>query len=164
MKTRIPNLRHSARPLAAFIGTTMMALALALPASAALGGTLASVQADQARMKGTLQTTSTQAYTMHEIKATSGVVVREYVSSAGTVFAVGWQGPRAPDLQQVLGSYFPQYEQAVAQAHMNRVGRHPLLIQTPGLVVEMGGYMRAFTGKAYVPQMLPQGVRAESLR
>jgi Protein of unknown function (DUF2844) len=144
-------------------GVTLMAL-LVLPAAAVLGGDVASIQADQVSMKGTLQTTSVSGYTLHEIKAPSGVTVREYVSSAGKVFAVGWQGPRGPDLQQVLGPYFQQYEQAVAQAHMNHFGRHPLVIQTPGLVVEMGGHMRAFFGKAYVPEMLPQGVHAQDLR
>jgi hypothetical protein len=30
--------------------------------------------------------------------------------------------------------------------------------------VEMGGHMRALSGRAYVPDMLPQSVRAEEVR
>ncbi|HUK23460.1 MAG TPA: DUF2844 domain-containing protein [Terriglobales bacterium] len=138
-------------------------LALSLPARAALGGDVSSVQADRASMKGAVHATAAQGYTVHEITGSTGVVVREYASSSGKVFAVGWQGLHPPDMQQILGSYFAQYEQAVAQAHANRFGRHPLMIRTPGLVVEMGGHMRDFVGKAYVPGMLPQGVRAEDL-
>jgi len=37
-------------------------------------------------------------------------------------------------------------------------------IQEPGLVVQVAGHMRAFFGKAYVPQMLPAGIRAEDIR
>jgi len=83
------------------------------PAFAALGEPASSVQADQAHMQGTLRTTQTQAYTIHEIRAATGTIVREYVSSSGRVFAVAWQGPWPPDMRQILGSYFEQYQQAV---------------------------------------------------
>jgi hypothetical protein len=32
------------------------------------------------------------------------------------------------------------------------------------LVVQMAGHMRLFSGRAYVPQMLPAGVHAEDIR
>jgi Protein of unknown function (DUF2844) len=32
------------------------------------------------------------------------------------------------------------------------------------MVVQISGHMRAFLGRAYVPQMLPAGVRAEDIR
>ena len=139
-------------------------LMIALPAFAGLGEDVSSVQADQAHMQGSLRTTQTQAYTLHEIQAPTGIVVREYVSTSGKVFAVAWQGPRPPDMRQILANYFGQYQQA-AQVQVNsRAGRRPLAIQQPGLVVQSGGHMRSFTGRAYIPEMLPQGVSAEAIR
>jgi hypothetical protein len=92
------------------------------------------------------------------------VTVREFVSSAGKVFAVAWQGPIHPDLQQLLGTYYEQYTQAVQAQRATRKGRGPLLIQEPGLVVQVSGHMRAFVGRAYVPQMMPAGVKVEDIR
>jgi hypothetical protein len=132
--------------------------------SASLGGDVTSVQADQAKLQGSLRTTSANAYNVHEIQASTGVAVREYVSPAGKVFAVTWKGPFHPDLQQVLGAYFEQYTQAAQAQRATRRGRRPLLIQEPGWVVQISGHMRGFLGKAYVPQMMPAGVRAEDLQ
>jgi hypothetical protein len=138
---------------------------LAVPAFAGLGDDASSVQADQAHMLGTLKTTQTQAYTVNEIQAPTGIVVREYVSpTSGKVFGVAWQGAWPPDMRQVLASYFTQYQQAAqAQADL-RAGRHPLLIALPGLVVESGGHLRSFVGRAYVPGSVPQGMSAEAIR
>ncbi len=146
----------------AFAATILL---MALPAFAGLGDDVTSVEADQAHMQGTLRTTQTQAYTVHEIQAPTGIVVREYVSPAsGKVFAVAWKGPWPPDLRQILSNYFGQYQQA-AQAQANsHAGRKPLVIQQPGLVVQAGGHMRSFAGRAYIPDLVPQGMLAETIR
>ncbi len=140
-------------------------LLMALPAFAGLGDDVTSVEADQAHMQGTLRTTQTQAYTVHEIQAPTGIVVREYVSPAsGKVFGVAWKGPWPPDMRQILSNYFSQYQQA-AQAQANsHAGRKPLVIQQPGLVVQAGGHMRSFAGRAYIPDLVPQGMLAEAIR
>ena len=138
-------------------------LALPLPALASLGGDASTVQADQVKMQGGLRKTSTDSYTIHEIQTPTGVTVREYVSPAGKVFAVTWQGPFHPDLRQLLGVYFDQYTQAVQAQQTQRHGHGPLLIEEPGLVVQVTGHLRAFRGRAYVPQMLPAGVHSEEL-
>jgi Protein of unknown function (DUF2844) len=136
----------------------------ALPAWASLGGDRASVDADQVHLQGTRTTKALESYTVHEIQAASGVVVREYVSAEGKVFAIGWNGPWMPDLRQLLGGYFEQYVQAAKAQNTARPGRRPLMIEQSGLVVEVGGHPRAFTGRSYVPEMLPPGVRAEEIR
>lgn len=139
-------------------------LVLPFPLLASLGGDATSVQADQLKMQATLRTTSANSYTLHEIQTPAGVAVKEYVSPAGKVFAVTWQGPFHPDLRQLLGTYFDQYVQAVQAQQAQRRGNGPLLIQLPGLVVQITGHLRSFHGRAYVPQMLPSGVHAEDLR
>jgi Protein of unknown function (DUF2844) len=145
-------------------GIAIIALALPFPAPASLGGDMATVQADQMRMQGTLRSTNTQAYNIHEIQAPNGVAVREFVSPAGKVFGVAWQGSTHPDLRQILGTYFDQFTQAVQAERAHHPGHGPLSIQTPGLVVQLGGHMRAFVGRVYVPEMMPVGVRAEEIR
>lgn len=132
-----------------------------LPAGAELGGNVATIQADQEHMKGTRRVISNAAYSVHEIQTSTGTMVREFVSPAGTVFAVAWQGPWTPDLRQLLGPYFDQYTQAVQN---KRARRAPVSIQEDGLVVEAGGRMRSFSGRAYLPQMMPQGVTAEAIK
>jgi hypothetical protein len=141
----------------------------AFPAWASLGGDVSTIQADQAQMQGTrrimaAQSSAGQAYTVHEILTANGTVVREYAASSGMVFAVAWHGPWPPNMRQLLGSYSDQYMQALKAQSSARAGRRPVVVEQPGLVVHMGGHPRAFAGKAYVPDMLPQGVRAEDIQ
>jgi hypothetical protein len=147
-----------------WMSIVFLVLALSLPALAALGGDVTSVQEDQAQMKGTLKTTQASAYTVHEIKSPEGTTVREYVSPAGTVFGVAWQGRAMPNLQQILGSYFQKFSEAAQSQRTARRGRGPVSIQQPGLVVESNGRMRAYSGRAFDPEKLPQGVSANDIR
>jgi hypothetical protein len=139
-------------------------LMIAAPAFAALGDDASSVQTDVAHMQGSLRITQSQAFTVHEIAAATGTTVREYASPSGKIFAVAWEGPWLPNMRQLLSSYFTQYEQALQSGAPGRAGRKPVLIEQPGLVVQSGGHMRSFSGRAYIPQMMPQGVRAEEIR
>jgi len=145
-------------------GIVFLMLALSLPALAALGGDVTSVHQDQAQMKGTLKSTKAATYTVHEIKDSVGTVVKEYVSPAGKVFAITWHGPFIPNMQQLLGSYYQQFADAASAQHQAHVGRRALSIQQPGLVVQNGGHVRSYFGKAYDPTMLPQGVTADEIQ
>ncbi len=132
-----------------------------LSAFAVLGQTESSVSSDQAHLQATRRIVRGAAYTVHEMQAASGAVIREYVAPSGSVFAIAWQGPSHPDMQQLLGTYFEQYRQVMQS---RGPGRAPVVVQVPGLVIESSGRMRAFAGRVYVPQMVPQGVRAEEIR
>jgi hypothetical protein len=145
----------------AFLKASLV-VALSVPTHlfGALGGDATSVSQDQAHMKGSVRIARATAYTMHEIQAPTGTAVREYVSPAGKVFGVAWQGPFKPDLQQVLGTYYQQYVAAARQ----RRARGPVTIQVPGLVVQSGGHQRGFVGRAYVPEMLPDGVQLQEIK
>jgi hypothetical protein len=146
------------------MGIALLMLTLPLPALAALGGDVSSVQEDQAQMKGTLKTTEAQAYTVHEITTAGNTVVKEYVSPAGKVFAITWRGQFIPNMQQLLGTYFDQYAQAAKAQRESHPGHRPLNIQQPGLVFQNGGHMRSYVGRAYVPDMVPQGVNVDALQ
>ena len=86
----------------------IVALLAPLSCWATLGDNAASVLADQAQMKGTITSVDNRTYVLHEITAPSGAKVREYVSPAGAVFAVTWEGQFPPDFQQLLGPYYQQ--------------------------------------------------------
>jgi uncharacterized protein DUF2844 len=136
-------------------------IVLAVPAFAELGGTLASIQADQLKMGASRQVTSTSGYQLHEMQSPQGIRVREYASPNGIVFGVTWNGPWMPDLRQLLGPYFNQY---MVAAQGKKAARGPVTIQLPGLIIERGGHARSFFGRAYVPQIIPQGVTADAIQ
>jgi hypothetical protein len=134
--------------------------ALSAPAFAGLGDDASSVQSDVTRMKGALRTSASAQYTVHEISTAYGTVVREYVSPANKVFAVSWHGPQIPDLTQVLSGYYSQYLLAASQP---RISRRHLAIEQPGLVVQSGGHVRAFSGRAWVPALLPPNFATDAI-
>lgn len=152
----------SIRQLAARLASIGLLMFVAMcPARATLGGAEATVLGDQAQIGATLRTVYGAKFTMHELRVPAGTTVREYIAPTGVVFAVAWQGPSMPDLRQLLGAHFDEYVAAVAA---RRNVRGPVLVQLPGLVVQSGGHMRSFAGRAYVPESLPQGVSVDELR
>jgi hypothetical protein len=135
---------------------------------AALGGNLNSVLADQIQFQGSVKVTQMASFEIHEIRpqtgATAGTVIREYVSPAGTVFAVTWQGEWLPNMRQLLGTYFQQFTDAVKQQSSAHMGRRPLHIAQPDFALQMTGHMRSYAGRAYLPAILPPGVQPEAIQ
>ena len=135
-----------------------------MPAAASLGDNEASVQTDAQHLRASARVTQRANYSVHEMQSTAGTTVREYVSPQGKVFGVSWQGPVRPDLQQLLGSYYQRAVQIVQSGTLQRSGRHPFSVSEPDLVVQMGGHPRAFSGRAYVPNLVPSDVTAQEIR
>jgi len=102
--------------IAALAGVLLSSLLAPICASAALGGDVVSVKADQQEMRATRAVQANEKYSVHEITTPYGTVVREYVSPDGKVFGVAWRGPFLPDLQQLLGSYYAQFVQGAQDA------------------------------------------------
>jgi hypothetical protein len=140
----------STRSLACSI---ILATGSSVPALAALGGDTASVEADRLSLKGALHVVAADHYAVHEIQTSAGMTVHEYLSPQGKVFAVTWRGPGIPDLRQMLGSYYGQLEQATSVPHRDH---HHLFVQTSELVVQARGHTHAYSGRAWVPSLLPQ--------
>ena len=157
--------RMAAARLARIALLPLMLLLAASGASASLGGAVSSVDADRVHVEGALmRIVRNDAYALHEIRSASGTMIREYVNSSNTVFAVAWDGPWLPDLRQVLGEHFDRYQAIARSRQRARTGRGVLVIDEPGLVVQMSGHPRAFTGRAYLPALLPPGVRLDAIR
>jgi hypothetical protein len=144
-----------------FAGVLVLFFLGSVPAWAVLGEYENSITVDQQRMHAQLHQTIRQGYSIKQLSSVDGRTVREYVSSAGLVFGVAWQGPTMPNLQQLTGSYFTQVKHA-AQSHRRRGG--PFIIRAKDFVLVSGGHMRSFRGMAYVPSLLPSGVTAEVIR
>ncbi len=82
----------------------------------------------------------------------------------GKVFAVTWRGPFAPNLQQLFGSYYEQFQAAAQSGRQSRSSTHRMLsIAQPDFVVHELGRMRSYQGKAYVPSLIPEGVSVGTL-
>jgi hypothetical protein len=133
----------------------------AAPGWAVLGEYENSIASDRQVMRGEVRTIAGEGYSLHQINAAGGAVVKEYVSPAGRVFGVSWQGPSMPNLQQLLGSYFTDFQQA-ARSQLRRRG--PVVLKTDKVVVVSGGHMRSFHGSAYVPSLMPKNLSAEVVR
>jgi hypothetical protein len=52
----------------------------------------------------------------------------------------------------------------VTAAKAPHSGHHHVQIRESNLVVQAGGHMRAFSGLAYLPQAVPDGVNVGDLR
>jgi len=146
-----------------FVAGLAILAVFSLPAFASLGGNLDSVSADRVRMKANLTVTSKDTYNVHQIQAPEGTIVDEYVSSTGTVFAVAWRGHFMPDMQQLMGTYFNQYSAAL-QSQQRHFGHQPLNIKQAELVVQTGGHMRDYFGRAYIPSLLPSGFSPDQIQ
>jgi len=140
-----------------------LATAVLLPesAKAALGAPYASIQADQTELHAAVKVTPHTNYEMHELTLPSGTLVREYVTTSGVVFAVAWNGPSKPNLSQLLGPYFADLN---AAAKNGRGGHTHLDLSRSDLVIQAGGRMRAFFGRAYLVAAIPAGVSSDDLR
>jgi hypothetical protein len=141
------------------VGALMVALAPCL-ACAALGEPESSVAGDVQQLEGSIKATQRANYRVHEIQLPSGTILREFATEGGTVFAVAWSGPMMPNLRQALGHYFDAY---VAAAQATQGGRHHFQMKQGDLVIQSGGHMRRFSGRAYLPQAVPAGVSVDEL-
>jgi hypothetical protein len=132
------------------------------------GGTAAAAQSvmRSASSAASSASTSTSAsYTVRETTLGNGTVVREYLAADGSVFGIAWRGPQMPDLNDLLGSYFPQYVAGVKAVRAARGGaRGPVSVDQSGLVVRSGGHMGAFSGQAWLPPALPAGVSGSDIQ
>ena len=128
-------------------------------ARAALGSDAASVLADGASMHAGVQSEMWRQFEVLEISAAAGLSVREYLNKDGIVFAVSWNGPVPPDLERLLGTNYSTYAAALA-AVVNPGIHRSLRLESSGLIVELGGHLRAYSGRACLAALLPPGVTA----
>lgn len=104
-----------------------------------------------------------ESFNTREVALETGTSLVEYIDSGGRVFAISWAGPVLPPLEQWLGPYFSRFSEAVALGRQASNLGTPLGISTDKLVVKSRGRMRSFTGYAYVPALVPAGLRLQDV-
>lgn len=135
-------------------GVSVVALT-ASPVLAGLGGVPATLGAQSYNHPPRLLPAPGAGYTEIINTLESGTIVNQYVTEAGTVFAVSWSGPFLPDLEALLGANFNPF--LSNQSRHPRNARSHVRLRLPGLVLVSGGRMGAFAGQAWVPALLPVG-------
>jgi len=128
-------------------------------AGATLGGDVPSVLANQAHLGAARQVQKVAGGERHELTLPSGIVVHQYVSARGAVYAITWKGPRLPDLRELLGPYFAQLERRDAYAPL---GHHRLSLDGTDFSIRSAGHRGSFSGRAWVPSLVPAGVTIDN--
>ena len=145
------------------LGILVVSMADSREARATLGEGAESVAKDCQRLSAVKRATTTHAkYTVQQLTS-DATVVREYISSSGTVFGVAWKGVVQPDLSVLLGSYAKEYQEAKRKLPRTH-GKKQSQVKGDRVVVETWGHMRNMQGRAYVPELLPEGVNAHEIQ
>jgi hypothetical protein len=92
-----------------------------------------------------------------------GTTINEYASNTGEIFAYTWQGPTMPDLPALLGAYDASYRSGATAGFPAAHDLHASRVVQPDVVVESGGQMRSYVGRAWLPGALPAGVTPDDL-
>lgn len=140
-----------------FAGLLMLMME-GLPAWAALGENVASVDSDAQVLRGQHMMVAKVGYNLHQITTADGTLVNEFVSPAGLVFGISWQGHHVPNLSQLLGSYIVNFQQG---QRTQVVPRRAVTVQGDNFVLSSMGHMLNFRGRAYVPGLIPANLAVE---
>ena len=132
---------------------------LTTPCFATLGESSASIQTDRTALHASRNelTTGNELYKVESYQIAAATDIKEYVTNDGMVFAVSWSGPIKPDLQQLLGKHYLTLTSAIAKKPHG--GRSPVYIKRRDIVIESGGHPRSFFGRAYLPAVMPAGMK-----
>ena len=141
-------------------GKFLCGLLLAFPifAQAELGGNLASITQEQKTFGSTLTTSPQSTYTIYIQSISPDLVIKEYVSNSGNIFGVSWRGSTLPDFQVILGNYYSNYLSA------QQKNPRSIFLQDDNLVLESGGIMGGYIGRAYLPKQVPVGIAPASIQ
>lgn len=151
----MPN--HSFFPALATSATVVAVLCASTDALAELGGTMptqanSTGAASQALLNGALR--------LRTLTDAGNTTINEYATNTGRIIAYKWQGPTMPDLRALLGKYADSYRTGAAASAPNG-NLHASRVARPDVIVESGGPMRGYAGRAWLPAALPSGVTAD---
>ncbi|CAN1493740.1 Protein of unknown function DUF2844 [Burkholderiaceae bacterium] len=133
-------------------------LALPLASQAELGGNLASINQEQKTFGSTLSSSPQTGFTIYTQAISPGLVLKEYLTTNANVFAITWKGPSLPNFQVVLGAYYSNYLTALQN------NPRAIFFQDDNIVIESGGVMGGYVGRAYLPKQFPAGMTPANLQ
>jgi hypothetical protein len=136
---------------------------LPLQIQATLGESVNSVTTNKKSLSAVRSaTTKSSKYTVYESQYDT-ITIREYASSSGIVFGIVWIGLTHPDLTPLLGSYASEHKKALNQVKRQPGSKH-VKVKTENVVVEKWGHMRKLQGRAYAPDLMPEGVSIDEIK
>jgi hypothetical protein len=125
----------------------------ALPAAATLGGSAGKLELDRTALHLAAPQVKTVPGYRYEVFPSKDLQVTQFINPAtNLVFGVSWRGSRAPDLLVLLG-FDPS---KIPGAHITL---HYSFVKTPTLIVETGGRMGWYLGRAVRTDLMPAGVK-----
>lgn len=137
---------------------------ITIGAHATLGEHVDSVSADAKvfKIQSKVSSRSQERFAVHEIAYGPGFI-KQFANSDGKIFAIVWEGLRTPDLTQLLGNYYDDYEQNL-QGTKRIFGQRFQNVRGRNVVVEKWGVMRRLQGRAYDPFLMPEGVSIREIK
>jgi hypothetical protein len=144
-------------------GLLALLLSVVLPAWAGLGEPQNSIETDRARISARHAVARAPQYTVHDLTMADGSRVQQYVAGNGQVFAVRWNTLHKPDLSGLLGNAFASYTGAAKQAARRGGIQRQFRYESTDLVVQASGHLHVYSGYAYRPSLLPQGLNPQTL-
>ena len=145
-------------------GLLLALLTAPLTASwASLGDGEGAIAGDRMRMRALHSVARTSQYSVHELKATDGSRVRQFVGPTGIIFAVSWNTLYKPDFADMLGTSYGTYAGAAAEAAKRGGIQRQFHHQSADLVVLSTGHMNVYSGYAFRPSLVPPGVDPQTL-
>ena len=131
---------------------------------AGLGQTSASIDQDHQVFQAKTRTQKMQTYyTVYELKR-DGLTLKEFEDKNGKIFALSWVGISHPDLSNLLGEYFYDYQNALVQVRPTPGHRRFGKFQGKNIVIEKSGLMGQSHGRAYLPQAIPKNVSLDEIQ
>lgn len=155
--------------LLAFLMAITFLIRLPTDAAAGLDGNRTQVQEDAQKLGlVSVSTSAKNGYTTVTLSLPPGsplsqnglktLTVREFLDTAGEVFAVAWEGSLLPDLSVLLGRHFTSLPPQNLSPD-----RHHLFTHTQNMELRVIGTARFRAGKAWIPARLPRGVTPDQI-
>jgi hypothetical protein len=140
------------------------ALCTSAAAHAELGGAMpAQTDANAGAAAALSRTLRNGALRVRTLTDAGNTTINEYATSNGQIVGYAWEGPTMPDLHALLGKYTDSYLAGAATSTADGNLHHSRIAQ-PDVIVESGGPMRGYMGRAWLPAALPPGVTADDLQ
>ena len=116
------------------------------------------VISEQKTFGSTLSSSPQTGFTIYTQAISPGLVLKEYLTTNANVFAITWKGPSLPNFQVVLGAYYSNYLTALQN------NPRAIFFQDDNIVIESGGVMGGYVGRAYLPKQFPAGMTPANLQ
>lgn len=139
------------------------ALCASAGAHAQLGGAMPSQTTTTAGSAAAVRSLFNGGLRVRTLTDAGNTTINEYATSTGKIVGYAWEGPTMPDLHALLGQYADSYRAGAATPGADG-NLHGSRIAQPDVIVESGGPMRGYVGRAWLPAALPPGVTADDLQ